>query len=286
MRSLSPATSAKLFATGFSVGPIVDSLHNQCLLKYDILPISLAWPLSSSPDAVSMMEQNQGIVQEATNYFFCSSWTVPPLLGIAYVVLGGILPRIFEFLFPMTTITKQVKQTEDSMATFGHQQQQQQQPQLKRKAIIAVVTTAMIIKLSEYLEATNPGVTDTILGSLTTQDAHLLVMLTAAISQWAILDGTIAALLAATITSLGGPLSELPFVANGVWEYLDAASDYFPLANIENNNILKVMLGDGYQNLALSSSTGPCYFAVTMDAIALGRWFDSQEAEKSRESNP
>ena len=284
MRSLSPATSAKLFATGFSVGPIVDSLHNQCLLKYDILPISLAWPLSSSPDAVSMMEQNQGIVQEATNYFFCSSWTVPPLLGIAYVVLGGILPRIFEFLFPMTTITKQVKQTEDSMATFGHHHQQQ--PQLKRKAIIAVVTTAMIIKLSEYLEATNPGVTDTILGSLTTQDAHLLVMLTAAISQWAVLDGTIAALLAATITSLGGPLSELPFVANGVWEYLDAASDYFPLANIENNNILKVMLGDGYQNLALSSITGPCYFAVTMDAIALGRWFDSQEAEKSRESNP
>jgi hypothetical protein len=29
---------------------------------------------------------------------FCLSWTVPPLLGIAYVVLGGLLPRNFEAL--------------------------------------------------------------------------------------------------------------------------------------------------------------------------------------------
>jgi hypothetical protein len=37
---------------------------------------------------------------------------------------------------------------------------------------------------------------------------------------------------------------------------------------------LQSILGDNYQDLALSSITGPCYFAVTMDAIALGRWFD------------
>eukprot|EP00543_Licmophora_paradoxa_P018439 CAMPEP_0202470410 /NCGR_PEP_ID=MMETSP1360-20130828/81531_1 /ASSEMBLY_ACC=CAM_ASM_000848 /TAXON_ID=515479 /ORGANISM="Licmophora paradoxa, Strain CCMP2313" /LENGTH=53 /DNA_ID=CAMNT_0049096107 /DNA_START=32 /DNA_END=190 /DNA_ORIENTATION=- len=53
-------------------------------------------------------------------------------------------------------------------------------------------------------------------------------MLTAALAQWLVLDGTPAALLAATITSVGGPLSELPFVANGFWHYLPEAGDYLP----------------------------------------------------------
>ena len=106
----------------------------------------------------------------------------------------------------------------------------------------------------------------------------------ASVSQWAILDGTISSLIIASITSIGGPLSELPFVANGVWEYVDQAADYFPLLNvvpnssnnsININSLLQIVLGENYQTLALSSITGPCYFAVTMDAIALGRWFDS-----------
>ena len=93
------------------------------------------------------------------------------------------------------------------------------------------------------------------------------------------MDGTIVALLLATITALGGPLSELPFVAFGVWEYLPSASDYFPL---EQWPIASILGGDEYSHLALSSITGPCYFAVTMDAIALGRWFDATTVEESK----
>jgi hypothetical protein len=252
MRTLSPSTATKLFATGFTVGPVVDSLHNQCLLKYDMLPISLAWPLESSALFAQFSDYP---------YFFCSSWTVPPLLGIAYVVLGGILPRIFEALLPQPQIA-----TTDAP-----------HPNLQSRAFLAVATTALIIKLSEFLE-THPGVVVT--------EAHLVCMLVAAVSQWAILDGTLAALMVASITSIGGPLSELPFVANGVWEYLPQASDYLPLMNVPpNNGLLELVLGENYQTLALSSITGPCYFAVTMDAIALGRWFDaSSEKEESETS--
>ena len=86
MRPLTLQTTAKLFATGFTVGPVVDSLHNQCLLKYDLLPISLEWPSKAMAEAIG----------GEYPYFFCSSLTVPPLLGVAYVVLGGVLPRLFD----------------------------------------------------------------------------------------------------------------------------------------------------------------------------------------------
>ena len=254
MRALTPSTSAKLFATGFTVGPVVDSLHNQCLLKYDLLPISLEWP---SAKLASMLGGDYP-------YFFCSSWTVPPLLGVAYVVLGGLLPRIFEALLPQPL--------PDSATSTAPQ------PPLQSRAFLAVTTTALIIKLSEILE-TNPGVTDGI--DAHQPGAHLAVMLAASLSQWALLDGTIPALMAATITAIGGPLSELPFVANGVWTYLDSAADYFPLQSVADNTFLQSVLGNQYQHLALSSITGPCYFAVTMDAIALGRWFDASSKSSS-----
>jgi hypothetical protein len=104
-----------------------------------------------------------------------------------------------------------------------------------------------------------------------------MILLIAALTQWIVLDGSLSALLSASITSIGGPLSELPFVGYGVWEYLDSSKDYFPLQNVQPNNpLLSFLLNDdNYSNLGLSSITGPCYFAVTMDAIALGRWFDS-----------
>eukprot|EP01083_Nonionella_stella_P084307 233341_1 len=110
-----------------------------------------------------------------------------------------------------------------------------------------------------------------------------------ALAQWRILDGTLAALITGVIVSIGGPLSEIPFVASGFWEYLPSASDYHPLesiwtldyTNLNSNSFLSNILGDfDYKNVALSSITGPCYFAVTMDAIALGRWFDSDNDEK------
>jgi hypothetical protein len=251
---LSPSTSAKLFATGATVGPIVDSLHNQCLLRYDMAQISLDWPtaLASFSDY---------------DYFFCSSWYVVPLLGVAYLVLGGVLPRLFETL--LESLPMPIKNIRPAPSTGS---------ELRTRAITAVATTALIIKLSEFLE-TNAAVTDNVI-PLERPEAHILVMLIAALSQWALLDGTIAALLAATITSIGGPLSELPFVASDFWVYLDQAGDYLPLANIDSG-LLESLLGENYQNLALSSITGPCYFAVTMDAIALGRWFDADESTKS-----
>jgi hypothetical protein len=73
-------------------------------------------------------------------------------------------------------------------------------------------------------------------------------------------------------------------VANGVWEYLSQASNYLPLMKVPpDNGLLELVLGETYQTLALSSSMGPCYFVITMDVIALGRWFDAP-SEKEEES--
>jgi hypothetical protein len=241
---LNPSTSAKLFATGATVGPIVDSLHNQCLLRYDMAQIYLEFGIFSD-----------------YKYLFCSSWYVPPLLGVAYLVLGGVLPRLFETLLESLPI----QNIRPARSTGS---------ELRTRAITAVATTALIIKLSEFLE-TNAAVTDNII-PLGRPEAHIFVMLVAVLSQWALLDGSIAALLLGIITSIGGPLSELPFVASDFWVYIEQAGDYLPLVNIDSG-LLESLLGENYQTLALSSITGPCYFAVTMDAIALGRWFDVDE---------
>eukprot|EP00980_Cylindrotheca_fusiformis_P002876 scaffold674_cov126-Cylindrotheca_fusiformis.AAC.15 len=263
MRPLSPSTAGKLFTAGFTVGPIVDSLHNQCLLKYDVLPISLQWP-----SALTEFSDYP--------YFFCSSWAVPPLLGIAYVVLGGILPRFFEIVLNQIPSSKRKTGSDvDQPSGVGALSPSSRTIQLRQRAILAVASTALIIKLSEFLETTRPTVV-TDFAAVSSSASHLAVMLVGAIAQWALLDGSIAALLAASITSIGGPLSELPFVANGFWEYLDSAANYFPLMDVPRDiPILKSILGNNYAELGLSSITGPCYFAVAMDAIALGRWFDS-----------
>ena len=97
-------------------------------------------------------------------------------------------------------------------------------------------------------------------------------------AQWALLDRTPVALLAASIAALGGPLAELPFVAHGFWHYLPQSADYLPLtgdlfqSGSIGDKIAIKLLGESYSDLALSSITGPCYFAVTMDAIALSRY--------------
>jgi hypothetical protein len=266
-RPSAPA-AAKLFVTGATVGPIVDSLHNQCLLEYHIAPVTVDWP-----SALGTLDGS----------LLASSWTVPPLLGIAYLVLGGILPRLFQLLIDATrtksTGEKNVPPIDisQSATTSGSSNSNSA---LRTRAVVAVTTTALIIKLSEYLE-THPTVTDGLPIGGSPAEQHIAVLLVAALVQWATLDGTLAALLAASITSLGGPLSELPFVAYGFWEYLSQSGDYLPLEHVSvGSSVLQFLLGDNYQHLALSSITGPCYFAVTMDAIALGRWFDASGQEQ------
>ena len=251
------ATSAKLFLVGSTIGPIVDSLHNQCLLEYDIAPIVMPNPLALSATPL-----------------FCSSWAVPPLLGIAYLVLGYILPRLIELLIGTTAGDS------ENDATANDGDKLMTKDELKNRAILAVTSTALIIKLSDYLQ-THDAIS---FGgnSLITLDAttSLGIMTISDIVQWMTLDRTSVALVAAAITAIGGPLSELPFVANGFWHYLPQSADYLPLSGEwfqQQGSLPDVLatklLGNGYNDLALSSITGPCYFAVTMNAIALGRYF-------------
>lgn len=251
-------TALRLGATGFVVGPIVDSLHNQCLLKYDVAPITLPSPFPSSDPLLA------------------SSWVVPPLLAFAYVVLGHILPRIIEFL----PIPKDEKLDGDNIDNKGDGRCNSNE--LGNKAFLAVSSTAAIIKLSEVLQ-THDSIQ--IGADVFNMDAEikLQLMTLADACQWIILDRTPVALIAATITAFGGPLSELPFVSAGLWDYIPEAADYTPLAMIQPGvmeGLLTGVLGNNYRDLTLSSITGPCYFAVTLDAIALGRYFYSMEEMK------
>ena len=117
---------------------------------------------------------------------------------------------------------------------------------------------------------------------------NLGIMTAADVMQWIALDCTPVALVAATITAIGGPLSELPFVAHGFWHYLPESANYLPLNGIGSEDIVhplgSTLLGEGFQDLSLSSITGPCYFAVTMDAIALGRYFYQSSEDYGEEA--
>jgi len=164
--------------------------------------------------------------------------------------LGGVLPRICSIVTESVLGSQHTRDRVDVQIFDGGFNR-------REKAIIAVLSTASIIRFSEVLE------TAQIFGERSGLINEFVMAITAVL-QWTILDGTPAAFLAAALTSVGGPLSELPFVATGCWHYISNAADYFPLSG----------LNLGWSDLALSSITGPCYFAVTMDAIALGRWFD------------
>ena len=100
------------------------------------------------------------------------------------------------------------------------------------------------------------------------------IMTLAALTQWFVLDRRISSLITACLVGFGGPLSELPFIAGGFWHYIPSAADYSPLAQIQ---VLDNSFLEKYKDLVLSSITGPCYFAVTMDAIAFGRLFKKEE---------
>lgn len=356
---LSLCTAGKLFGVGFTIGPLVDSLHNQCLLRYDYAPIYIPFPsasafatggtewgvvsssISISTDplpvtvaaAVASIEGSGGGAG-GSEWLLATSWAVPPLLGVAYVVLGGVLPRLLQWLLHDRRKSQRTGHsnnddgmtipTTSSGTTTTTTKVSSENLQLR--AILAVFTTAAIIKLSAFLELHPTFVTDSLgdyidfldhssyrintMGSsssilvdvsTTVSRADVVLLALVALGQWALLDGTLVALCVATMAAFGGPLSELPFVAAGFWHYLPTAGDYMPLQGFQMeatattatttlgsspssivqfcNQLLQVGLGPDYASLAISSITGPCYFAVTMDAIAIGRWFDSQEGD-------
>ena len=125
-------------------------------------------------------------------------------------------------------------------------------------AALAVSSTVAIIKLSELLQR----------AELPPAAALLLLALPCAL-QWRLLDGSRASLALALLAAVGGPLAELPLMKLGAWHYL--TPDYWPLAAWSCGP------GTGNEWAGLSAITGPCYFAVTTDAIALGRWFGSEQ---------
>lgn len=211
--SISKLTIAGLMAFGGIVGPLVDAVHNQALLEYDVLPVTI------------------GAFNART------SALIPPLLSVAYLLLGCVLPRLSEQLFG-----------DDRVANSPDMSPQ-------TRAILAVTSTIAIIKLSEVW--TVEGLP---------ASSILAKLVEACFVQWAFLDGRRASFALALIAGFGGPLAELPFLAGGCWHY--TSPDYWPLQTFD------VSLGpDSWAGL--SSVTGPCYFAVTTDAIAIGRWLNS-----------
>ena len=147
-------TTTKLFLIGATVGPLVDSLHNQCLLEYDVLPVNVYLPHISSDDPI-----------------FATSWLIPPLLGIAYVILGGILPRV------MTSVLSSVGLTADEQISSNASV-----TSLKKTATVAVLSTALIIRLSEFLQTHSTG-DDGVF--------NLILMVIASMAQWTLLGKSV-----------------------------------------------------------------------------------------------
>lgn len=245
-------TASRLFFTGATIGPLIDGLHNQALLKYNIVPIDVQF--------VSSFNQQQ---QQQS---FQSSWVVPPLLGISYIVLGSIIPNVVDHVlqqFPpngkTTTPRTRIEQQQTNTV-----QRQRQFVWLTLRAMTAVLSTALIVRWTEVLltsdthllELVNPSA----FSAAGTIESYLLLLITVCIVEWAWLDGTMTALLVASLAAVLGPLAELPFLSLGWWEYLDSPALYYPLGE--------------QTTMGIHSLTGPCYFAVTLDAIAIGRWCD------------
>jgi hypothetical protein len=218
-----PGVLARLGTAGAVLGPAVDAVHNQALLAYDVLPVALQLPLG----------------------FAKTSLLIPPLLAVAYALLGGVLPAI-------TSASLQAPPPPPGGLAPA------------ARAGLAVTSTVCIIKLSEVLT------TSTALPP----PASLLLLAVACIAQWRLLDATLPSLLLATVAAVGGPIAELPLMQLGCWHYL--SPDYWPLAPFGfGPGVPGAPEAPGSAWAGLSLITGPCYFAVTTDAIALGRWFAS-----------
>jgi len=207
---ITPRMVAGLSAFGATAGPLVDAVHNQALLEYDVLPIRI------------------GVFDAET------SLLIPPLLALTYALLGSVLPAVAERVAGRGRVLDPPALSARSRA-FG-----------------AVASTVVIIKLSEALAL-----------AVLPINAAVGALLACCLVQWAALDAAWSSLLLACVVGIGGPLAELPFLGLGCWHYL--SPDYFPFG-----------VGD---ELGINYITGPCYFAVTTDAIALGRWFASSDGD-------
>jgi hypothetical protein len=283
-----PAATSKVFFTGSSIGTVIDSLHNQCLLRYNVAPITVEWPTFLN-DVVASASSNRFLFNE---YLFTSSWTVPFLLGVAYIVLGSILPAIIQNFIGIILNLAGIRET-SNLNNIGDQflngerlAEISSRQSLQIKAVLAVSTTAGIVKLSEFL-VLNPSFGNDYLSifSNSPEQQHSILLFCCVVIQWIALDRSLSSLITAWITSIGGPLSELPFVAAGVWEYLPAVSDKLPLEGLahllESDSMLRLsissILGANFDKLAISSVSEPCYFAVCLDAIALRRFFQKYD---------
>ena len=110
-----PIPALKLVLTGATVGPLVDSLHNQCLLEYQkamidivVLPAVRIPPTTTPTSTLFYSSLPDIMIQQSDHlqYLIRTSWYVPPLLGVAYLVLGAILPRIISILLASSTDLK------------------------------------------------------------------------------------------------------------------------------------------------------------------------------------
>ena len=226
---LDPRALGALFAFGAVVGPLVDGIHNQAILVYETLPVALG------------PEGGPGLR---------TSLLIPPLLGVAYAVIGGALPALVSSVIPGALVPRPTPFLPRALAPLP-------------RAVAAVLSTCAIIKLSELL----------VVAALPAP-SPLLILFAAAVAQWYLLDGRPAILALALVVAIGGPLCELPLMAAGCWHYL--SPDYWPLAAV----------GFGPEQLpgsawaGLLSLTAPCYFAVTTDAVALGDYFARQVEEE------
>ena len=94
-------------------GPFVDAVHNQALLEYDVFPLTL------------------GLAH--------TSWIVPPLLALAYSMLGALLPSLLEAAMGHGGFEPLIAVSSTMPRSSG------------RRAALAVTTTVGIIKASETL---------------------------------------------------------------------------------------------------------------------------------------
>ena len=85
MRASDPSSSGlgRLAVFGATGGPLVDAVHNQALLQYDILPLAFA--------------------------DVRTSWLIPPLLALTYALLGGVLATRSRDIFSTAVLPSELR---------------------------------------------------------------------------------------------------------------------------------------------------------------------------------